>query len=147
MMGSEGGCAAGGTEREGLVKGISGEFAVVEVEAMPSACGKCGESGGCGKPQAGPRRYAVPNTIGARVGDRVILSVPQGVVLRAAVLSYLMPLVFVIGGAAAAMAAFGDGAPTVAGAALGLAFGLIILRILNMRMARSRSWLRLALKH
>ncbi|HEX8963388.1 MAG TPA: SoxR reducing system RseC family protein [Rhodocyclaceae bacterium] len=127
---------------------MAGEYAIVEVEGLPSACGKCGDKGGCGKPQAGPRRYAVRNTVGARVGDRVVLSVPEGAVLKAALLSYLMPLGFVIGGAAAAMARFGDGLPAIAGAAFGLAIGLMILRAMNLRMARSReSWLRLTLKH
>jgi sigma-E factor negative regulatory protein RseC len=135
------------SDSEALVTGVAGEYAVVEVECLPSACGKCGDKGGCGKPQGGPRRYAVLNTVGARVGDRVVLSVPEGAVLKAAALSYLMPLVFVIGGAAAGTA-FGDGLPTVAGAAAGLALGLIILRIANMRMARrSGSWLRLTLKN
>ena len=136
------------SESEALVMSVAGEFAVVEVECPPSACAKCGDKGGCGKPQAGPRRYAVRNTVGACVGDRVVLSVPEGAVLKAAVLSYLMPLVFVIGGAAAAMAWLGDGLPTVAGAAAGLLVGLVILRVWNMRMARrSGSWLRLTLKH
>jgi sigma-E factor negative regulatory protein RseC len=136
------------SESEALVTSVAGEFAVVEVEALPSACGKCGEKGSCGKPQAGRRRYAVRNTVGARIGDRVILSVPEGAVLKAAVLSYLMPLVFVIGGAAAAMAWLGDGLPAVGGAAAGLLAGLVILRVWNLRMARrSRSWLQLTLKH
>jgi sigma-E factor negative regulatory protein RseC len=136
------------SESEARVMSVAGEFVVVEVEALPSACAKCGDKGGCGKPQGGPRRYAVRNTIGARVGDRVVLSVPEGAVLKAAVLSYLMPLVFVIGGAAAAMAWFGDGLPTVAGAASGLLLGLAVLRIWNVRMASgSGSWLRLSLKH
>lgn len=138
------GCA--GNESEARVTGIAGEFAVVEVDALPSACGKCGDKGGCGKPQAGPRRYAVRNTVGARVGDRVLLSVPDGAVLKAAILSYLMPLVFVIGGAAAGTAWFGDGLPAVAGAGAGLAAGLIVLRLWNLRLAKSRaSWLRLTL--
>lgn len=136
------------SESEALVTGIAGEFAVIEVECLPSACGKCDDKGGCGKPQGGPRRYAIRNTVGAKVGDRVVVSVPEGAVLRAAALSYLMPLVFVIGGAAAAMAGWGDGAPAVAGAGAGLAVGLVVLRILNLRMARSTgSTLRLSLKH
>ncbi len=135
-------------ESEARVTGVAGEFAIVEVEGLPSACGKCGDKGGCGKPQAGPRRYAVRNTIGARVGDPVILSVPQGAVLKAAALSYLMPLVFVIGGAAAASSLLGDGMPAVGGAALGLVVGLAVLRAMNARMARgAASWLRLTPKH
>lgn len=144
----KGDCPAGGNESEALVRSVAGEFAVVEVEALPSACGKCGEKGGCGKSQAAPRRYAVRNTVGARVGDRVILSVPEGAVLKAALLSYLMPLVFVIGCAAAATAWLGDGLPAVAGAAAGLVAGLAILRAWNAWTARrSGSWLRLTLKH
>ena len=136
------------SESEALVMSVAGEFVVVEVDGMPSACAKCGEKGGCGKAGAGPRRYAVRNTVGARVGDRVVISVPEGAVLRAAALSYLMPLVFVIGGAAAAMAWLGDGLPTVAGAAAGLAVGLVVLRVFNLRMAKSSgSLLRLSLKH
>ncbi len=143
------GCSpAGGNESEALVRSVAGEFAIVEVEALPSACGKCGEKGGCGKAQAAPRRYAVRNTVGARAGDRVTLSVPEGAVMKAAVLSYLMPLVFVIGGAAAAMAWLGDGLPAVAGAAVGLVGGLAVLRSWNAWTARkSGSWLRLTLKH
>ncbi|MDD5250547.1 MAG: SoxR reducing system RseC family protein [Rhodocyclaceae bacterium] len=142
------GCSsAAGNESEGVVTGVVGDFAEVEVAALPSACGKCGDKGGCGKPQAGPRRYAVRNAVGARVGDRVLLSVPHGAVLKAAMLSYLMPLVFVIGGAAVAAAWLGDGLPAVAGAVLGLAAGLVFLRILHTQLATRREpWLRLTLK-
>jgi sigma-E factor negative regulatory protein RseC len=135
------------SESEARVTKVAGEFVVVEVDCPPSACGKCGERGGCGKPEAGPRRYALRNTVGAKVGDEVILSVPDGAVLKAAAFSYLMPLVFVIGGAAAGMAAFGDGLPAVAGAASGLFAGIGVLRLGNQRLAKSReSWLRLSLK-
>lgn len=136
------------SESEALVTGIAGEFAVVEVEALPSACAKCGDKGGCGKGQAGPRRYAVRNTVGARVGDRVVLSVPEGAVLKAAALSYLMPLAFVIGGGAAGMAWMGDGLPAIGGAAAGLLAGLAVLRVWNAHLAKDGSgWLRLTLKH
>lgn len=135
------------SDSEALVTRVAGEFVVVEVDALPSACGKCGDKGGCSRPQAGPRRYAVRNTVGARVGDHVIISVPEGAVLKAAALSYLMPLASVIGGAAGAMAWLGDGVPAVAGAAVGLVVGLVALRFWNLRLAKSSgSWLRLTLK-
>lgn len=126
------------TESEALVIGLADDFAVVEVAALPSACGKCGERGGCGKPQAAPRRYVVRNVIGARPGDRVVVAVPDGAVLKAAALSYLMPLLLVIGGAAAATAWAGEGLPAVAGAAGGLAAGLAILRMTNARLTHGR---------
>lgn len=136
------------SECEALVTNVAGDFALVEVAALPSACGKCGDRVGCGRPHGGPRYYTVHNAVGARVGDRVTLSVPDGAVLKAAALSYLLPLLFVMGGAAAATAWFGDGLPSVGGAAMGLALGLFVLRVWNMRLARSReSWLRLTLKY
>lgn len=136
------------SESEALVTRVAGDFAEVEVAALPSACAKCADQGGCGKLQAGPRRYAVRNTIGACVGDRVLLSVADGAVLNAAMLSYLMPVAFVIGGAAAATAWLGDGLPAVAGAAIGLLVGLVLLRISHLRMLTSgKPWLRLTLKN
>ena len=130
------------SESEALVTRVDADFAVVEVAALPSACGKCGDQGHCGKAQPGPRRYAVPNTVGAHVGDRVVLCVADCAVLKAAALSYLMPLVFMIGAAAIAAAWGGNGLPAVAGAAGGLALGLAALRYSNARLAHAREpWL------
>ena len=126
------------SESEAIVTRIDGALAEVEVAAMPSACGKCGDRGHCGKPQAGPRRYALPNAIGAQAGDRVVVCIADGAVLKAAVLSYLMPLVFVIAGAAAATAWIGEGLPAVAGAVSGLCVGLAVLRLANANLARGR---------
>lgn len=126
------------SESAAVVTGIHGDFAEVEVAALPSACGSCGDRGHCGKAQAGPRRFAVTNTIGAHTGDHVVVSVADGAVLKAAVLSYLMPLAFVIGGAAVATAWIGEGMPAVAGAAAGLLVGLAILRVAHARFALGR---------
>ncbi len=135
------------TTSEARVISLDGELAAIEVAALPSACGKCGERGGCGKPEAGPRRYVVRNAIGACPGDRVMVAVPDGAVLKAAALSYLMPLLLVIGGAAAATAWLGEGLPAVAGAALGLLAGLAVLRMTNARLMRGREpWLGLTLQ-
>lgn len=135
------------TESEARVTALEGDFAVVEVAALPSACGKCGERGGCGKSAASPRRYVVPNAIGACPGDHVMVAVPDGAVLKAAALSYLMPLLLVIGGAAAATAWVGEGLPAVAGAAMGLLAGLAVLRMTNTRLTRGREpWLALTLQ-
>jgi len=126
------------TALDAVVTDVKGDFAVVEVAAAASACGKCADRGACGKAPAGPRRYAVRNTIGALPGEQVVVAVPDGAVLKAAALSYLMPLLFVIGGAVAGTAWGGDGLPAVAGAALGLMAGLAVLRLAGTRMARGR---------
>lgn len=135
------------TENEAVVTSIDGDFALIEVDGPDSACGNCGDKGHCGTSPAGPRRYVVRNTAGARAGDAVVVSVPEGAVLKAAALSYLMPLLFVMIGAAAGTEWVGEGLPAVAGAAVGFMVGLACLRLFNARFARSREhWLTLRLK-
>ncbi|OHC63453.1 MAG: hypothetical protein A2045_04735 [Rhodocyclales bacterium GWA2_65_20] len=135
------------TESEAVVTAVEGEFALIEVATTASACGSCGAKSHCGTAPPGPRRYAVRNRVGVRAGDAVIVAVPEGAVLKAAMLSYLMPLLFVIGGAAAGTEWGGEGLPAVAGAAMGLMAGLIALRFFNARCARGREpWLTLRLK-
>ena len=125
------------TENDAVVTAVDGDFALIEVKAA-AACGNCGDKGSCGTAEDWPRRYAVRNLVGARAGDAVTVSVPDGAVLKAAVLTYLMPLFFVIGGAAAGTAWGGEGMPAVAGAAAGLVAGIATLRILNAGFARGR---------
>lgn len=120
---------------EAVVTRIEGDLAFIEVKDDVSSCGSCGDKGHCGKSQTGPRRYAVRNSVGAAPGDTVVVSVPEGAVLRAAALSYLMPLLFLFAGALFAAARYGDGLPAVAGAVLGLAAGLAMLRALSRRNA------------
>lgn len=115
------------TEHEAVVARIVGDFALLEVAAAPG-CGSCSGQSGCGTASLRPRRYTVHNGIGARPGDEVIVSVPDGAVLKAAALSYLMPLLLVIAGAAAGTVWGGEGLPAVAGAACGLAAGIAALR-------------------
>jgi len=121
------------SESEAVVVRIQGDLAYIEVKDAVSACGSCGDKGHCGKAQTGPRHYALRNTVGAGVGDIVVVSVPEGAVLRAAALSYLMPLLFLFAGALVAAARWGDGLPAVVGAVLGLAAGLVALRMLSQR--------------
>ena len=123
------------TESQAIVTRVEGEFAFIEVKDDVSSCGSCGSKGQCGKAQAGPRRYAVRNRIGAVPGDLVVVAVPAGAVLRAAALSYLMPLLFLFAGALVGTARWGDGLPAVVGAVLGLVAGLVALRLLSRRAA------------
>lgn len=135
------------TESEALVTAVDGGVAMIEIDEAAASCGNCADKGACGKAAAGPRRYALANTVGARPGERVLVCVREGAVLKAAALSYLMPLVFVLGGGAAGAAWGGDGLPAVAGAALGLATGLAVLRRASVRLAQAREpWLAMTLK-
>lgn len=117
---------------EAVVSGLENGMAVVDV-ARTSGCGRCHEEGGCGGVMGGTsacatRQYRVPNTIQARVGDVVMLCVPEGVVLKAALTSYGVCALLTIGGAALATASGGGDGLAVVGALAGLSLGLLLLR-------------------
>ncbi len=123
-------------ENFGVIKRIEGEQVFVEVDPVVSGCGRCHEAGGCGSSlltqslrPAKFRLYRLPNCIGASVGDHVILSVPEGAVLRASLLAYLMPILLLIGGAALGMALDGQDSAALSGAGIGLLLGLLGLRM------------------
>lgn len=126
------------TESEAVVTRVEGEFAFIEVREGSAACGSCGGKSQCGKSQTGPRRYAVRNIVGAAPGDTVVVSVPEGAVLRAAALTYLMPVLLVLSGAGFAARWFGDGLPAVGGAVAGLLLGILALRLLSRRAMCAR---------
>ena len=115
---------------EGRVDRIEGGLAVVTLTGTGGGCGRCAQPGGCGSElltQAFGRRctcFRVPDTIGARPGESVVLELPESSVTRAAGVVYLMPVVFVILGAALGVAAGGTDAGAAAGAAAGLAASL-----------------------
>lgn len=100
----------------------------VEVAGRASACGNCASAGSCrtdilgGGSREAPRRYLVPNTIGAVIGDRVSLAVTDGAILRASWLSYLLPAMLAIAGAALGQHLGGDVA-ALAATLLGLVAG------------------------
>jgi len=121
---------------------LEGDHAWVEAAAVESGCGHCHEAGGCGgsllNQPLGRRRsrvYRLPNHVGARVGDRVQLSLPPGSVLRAAGVAYLLPLLLIVAGAAWGTLQGGD-VWAVAGAAAGLVVGMVLMRVLPERLSR-----------
>lgn len=112
-------------ETEAIVTRIDGNQMWVELKEGCSACaqsGACGLGDGRGKPA-----QRVPNTIGANIGDTVVLTLPDGGVLRAILHCYLLPLVAVIALAVGGNLLAGE-AGAIAGAALGLVIGWLNLR-------------------
>jgi sigma-E factor negative regulatory protein RseC len=107
---------------------VEGSTAWVVSEA-PSSCGACGGKG-CGSSLfarlANPREpeFRVDNPIAAQAGEHVVLGVPEGTLLRAALVSYIAPLVLLIGGAG--MGQYLGGEPV---SALGGLSGLILAAI------------------
>ena len=116
---------------EAVVVAITGREVWVEVPERAPSCGSCKTVDACQTSllglAKGPRRYRLENRIGARVGDHVQLTVADGTVWRAALMSYVLPLLLAIGGAASGQFAAGD-AGAVTGSLAGLGCGLVLLR-------------------
>ncbi len=117
---------------------------MVEAVSPASGCGRCQEAGGCGggllnKSLRSEKscHYRLQNLIGAKVGDRVIVSVPEGSVLRAALLAYLLPVLLLIAGAAVGTAVSDADLGALIGAVSGLLLGLLVLRKVQNHLAGS----------
>ena len=116
---------------EAVVVAAEGGEVLVEVPERAPTCGSCKTVDACQTGLlglgTGPRRYRLENRIGARVGDHVQLTVADGTVWRASLVSYVLPLLLAIGGAAIGQYAAGD-VGAVTGMLAGLGCGLVLLR-------------------
>lgn len=105
----------------------------VWVEARKAGCGQCAGQTACGSGLLGlrgqSRQYRLTNTINARVGDAVMLTVADGEVLTGALWAYAMPLgLGLLGAALAATLGGGDGYAALALLA-GISAGWLLLRL------------------
>lgn len=113
----------------------------VQIHAEPrSGCSSCAASGSCGTSlldRVFSRRALelwVESDLSVRVGDQVVVGIEEGVLLRAAALAYLVPLVLMILAAGAvgpllALLDFDAGELTaIIAAALGLSVGIALNR-------------------
>lgn|SRR5690554_1744886 len=105
-------------------------------------CGRCDEPGGCRSVRIAyalrpPKsEFELPDTLGVKVGDEVVLQMPDGVALRGALASYGLGVLLMIGGAALGnLLVGGDGA-----AAVGAAAGLVLAVCIHRALTRSRRW-------
>lgn len=123
---------------EGVVIVLENDEVWVEIAARAPSCGQCRQAGSCAEGLAGedgPRRYRIANRIGARIGDRVSLAVADGIVWRAALASYGVPLLLALAGAIGGQALGGD-AWALSGMLTGLAAGLLLLRRRELAVRR-----------
>ncbi len=122
------------TEHEAVVMRLEGDHAWLDVNAA-SGCSTCTQGGCAGRARRPLQR--VRNTIGARVGQSVIVSVPEGAVLRATLWSYGLPLMLMLLGAASGLTLAGD-AGAAAGTVAGLLSSVVALRFVDRRAGRAR---------
>ena len=98
-------------------------------------CGRCHEQGGCRSDTLGQlfgprcREYAVDNEIDAPLGAEVIVDVPDGVPLQAAMRAYALPTLGVLFGASGGAFLFGGDFAVLIGAVLGLLLASTTLRL------------------
>jgi sigma-E factor negative regulatory protein RseC len=124
---------------------------IAQVQANQSnGCSACNGKG-CGSGKltklfcSKPRQFQVENRIDAKVGDDVIISVPDGAVLRGVGIVYLLPLVLMFAGASLLGSLAAEGAQrdgyAAAGALSGLVFGFIGARWLSARQSRQKPFI------
>jgi sigma-E factor negative regulatory protein RseC len=126
-------------EEHAIVVGVEQDAAMLEI-IRKTPCGLCGKSRGCGislwaKLFNHKSVFKATNSIGAKVGDNVIVGIEENALLRSSMTIYGIPLVSLVLGAVigivflpqAASAAQKD-IYTVIGAAIGLLLSLLWLK-------------------
>ncbi len=121
---------------------LQGKDALVE-STQGGGCGNCDSENGCSSGKLSqlfcskPRRFLVRNDTNAPVGTLVEVAVPDGVLLYSALLMYLLPLVFLIVGAMAAVHWADDASSSDAysaiGGLIGLILGFLLVRFITVR--------------
>jgi len=111
----------------GRVVSIQADEALVRLPA-PEGCGKCGSRGGCSGAQERVLRLPAGDL---QAGDEVTLATTEGALHRGILAAYVMPALAIIAGAVLGQINFGTDEAAVAGAGLGLAAGLLLLRLLG----------------
>ncbi|MEI6559388.1 MAG: SoxR reducing system RseC family protein [Rhodospirillaceae bacterium] len=125
-----------GSGLESVARVVALEGGVPWLEPEPKAsCGGCLSLAACGAKGGGrralaARRFPLAGAPALRVGERVVVGLPEGAVLRASATAYAVPLLLMVGaGITARGLGAGDGAGALAMLG-GLAAGLLIARII-----------------
>lgn len=131
---------------------VSSEAGHVWVEAeRKSSCGHCSARAGCGTSVLDqvlgrkPMRFRLSDGgLGLQAGDRVVIGIEDSVLMRGSLMVYLMPLVFMLGGALAGEAAApqwggGEGVVVLAGL-VGLLAGLGWVARVSRRMGTDQRY-------
>ena len=127
-------------EEEAIVISEIGEFAEVDI-IRTKPCGLCGKTQGCGNSIWGKifsfqkRKIQIKNKIHAKVGERVKLIIEENYLLKASLLVYGVPLVFLFSGMLAAeyfISIANDLIVFICGV-LGFLIGMIILKFITVQ--------------
>jgi sigma-E factor negative regulatory protein RseC len=128
-------------EESGVVVAVEGEYAWVETQAK-SACGHCDVGGSCGtsvlaKIFANKRnRVQVQNHLGLQQGDGAVIGISDEMLTRAALMAYMLPLVFMLVVAMMVSGMGANNAIVALSSGLGLLGGLLLMRWLNQYIGK-----------
>ncbi len=129
-------------ETRAIVVSLDGNDALVE-SLQGGGCGNCDSENGCGSGKLSqlfcsePRRFRVRNEANAQVGSMVQIALADGLLMRSALLVYLLPLMLLLVGAVVGAGLINDGQDkdfySALGGLTGLIAGFVIARKLSMR--------------
>jgi sigma-E factor negative regulatory protein RseC len=115
------------------VVSVDGDTAWLEPEPM-GGCGGCSSVSACGSLHASgsrlaARRFPLAQAGTLRVGERVVVGIPGGALLRASATAFAVPLLSMLGAGIAANAMGGGDMAAAAATLAGLVFGLGVTRL------------------
>ncbi len=127
-------------EERAVVAEAGAGYAWVEIQRR-SACGGCQAGDGCATAalakiwSGGQVRVRAISELSLQPGDAVIVGLADGVLLRGALLAYLLPLALLLAGALLGQAVFAGAGeePVVVSGVLGLGLGFLAVRVLSRR--------------
>lgn len=126
---------------EGIARVVSvdGAYAWLEPEQTGS-CGGCSSAIACGTKSGygnflAARRFPLKNDFGLRVGERIIVGVTEGSLLRASFTAYALPLLAMLGAGIVTQNITGQDGPAALAALSGLGLGLLAARWLAKKLA------------
>lgn len=131
-------------ETSATVVQVEGQLTLVKPDQ--SGCEQC-QGKGCGASKLSQlfcrttRQFQVENSIHANVGDKVIVSIGDGEILKGVGLIYALPLLLLIVGAILGdtLAIAQRDLYSAVGAVTGLAAGFIIIKLTLLRHGRNRN--------
>ena len=130
----------------GLVSDLIGELAIVQTQNQ-MACGSCKVVDTCGngiieKYLSGKIFSSkVFNCLNAKIGDKVILEIPNSSVTKASIIVYLVPLLSFIFFALVASLFFYSESLIIFTSLIGLASGFFVTKFYNRRLLNSELYL------
>lgn len=113
-------------EETASVISLNGDRATV-VLVRSDACGGCAAKHMCHPSSGDIMRMEVRNLAEAHPGDKVVISLPAGELLKASATAYLMPAVAAVAGGAVGWSRYGTDGAAIVGTVIGFALATLYL--------------------